>query len=227
MMRDHRPDLVFVVTGEVWREFLRVREETGDALCLGFLRTCEAHMKDAEDAGDDERLWHWRAVMSLSCQYGLSFISAVEVDGEIIREMEKAPIFTYPDDADLTRVVIDGKLLDYVALRSDVASPFFETTATREPEGFIRITHRTGKGQFYTDIAEADIAALNAALLRHLPNIPAKFAADTLVLMREKFTAQFDGAEPHEDVRAFMTAEGIPYQTSEHLYYIRFAGAAE
>ncbi|MBJ2153097.1 MULTISPECIES: hypothetical protein [Paracoccaceae] len=227
MLRDHRPDLVFVVTGEVWLEFLRVREETGDALCLGFLQTCEAHMKEAEDAGDDERLWHWRAVMSLGCQYGLSFVSAVEVDGEVMREMEKTPIFTYPNDADLTRVVIDGKQLDYVALRSDVALPFFETIATREPDHTVRITHKTDKEQFYTVIAEADIAALNAAILRHMPIIPVKFAADTLVLLREKFTAQFDDAEPHQDVRAFMTAEGIPYQTSGHSYYIQFARVAE
>ena len=226
-MKDYRPDLAFVVTGEVWREFLRLREETGDALCLGFLRTCEANMKQAEDAGDDERLWHWRAVMSLSFQYGLSFISAVEVDGEIIRETEKVSLWTYPDDADLTRVVIDGKLLDRVALRCDVASPFIETIATREPDRTIRVNHKTGKGEIYTDIAVADIKALNAAIVRHVPDIPAKFAADTLVLMREKFTARTEGAEPHEDVRAFMTAEGIPYQASEHAYYIRGELAAE
>lgn len=114
MMKDYRPDLAFVVTGAVWQDFLRVREETGDALCLGFLRTCEANIKEAEDAGDNERARHWQAVQNLAYHYGISFISAVEVDGRIIRECEKFSLWDYPDDAELTRMVIDADAV-YVA----------------------------------------------------------------------------------------------------------------
>lgn len=107
-MREYRPDLAFVVTAEVWRDFLRVREETGDALCNGFLWTCESHVKAAEESGETAQARHWKAVLNLANHYGISFISAIEVDGVVIREQEKYSLWEYPEDADLTRLVIDA-----------------------------------------------------------------------------------------------------------------------
>lgn len=108
MMKDYRPDLAFVVTAEVWHDFLRVRAETGDALCQGFRQTCETHMKRGEESGDTARARHWKAVLNLADHYGLSFISAIEVDGQLIREQDQVSLWDYPDDAELTRMVIDA-----------------------------------------------------------------------------------------------------------------------
>jgi len=118
MLKEYRPDLAFVVTADVWRDFQRVRDETGDALCLGFLQTCEDHIRAGEESGDMAKARHWRSVLNLADHYGVSFVSAIEVDGEIIREHEKSPLWSYPADADLTRKVIDADAL-YVAPRSE------------------------------------------------------------------------------------------------------------
>ena len=105
-MTDLRPDLVFVVSGDVWRDFKRLREETGDALCNGFDAACVRNIRVAIKAGDPAQARHWKMVKSFGEAYGLSWVSAVEVEGELIREHPKSPALRYPDDAELTRVVI-------------------------------------------------------------------------------------------------------------------------
>jgi len=110
MMKDYRPDLAFVVTAEVWRDFLRVREETGDALCNAFAEACVRNAQTAIRAGDTDGARHWLAVRTLGEQYGVSWVSAVEVDGELIREHPKFEVLRYPNDRDLKRVMIDNRL---------------------------------------------------------------------------------------------------------------------
>lgn len=105
-MTDLRPDLVFVVSGDVWRDFRRLRDEWGDALCNGFDDACVRNIRAAIKAGDPARARHWKTIKSFGETYGLSWVSAVEVDGELIREHPKSPALRYPADAALTRVVI-------------------------------------------------------------------------------------------------------------------------
>lgn len=105
-MGDLGPDLVFVVSGDVWRDFKRLREETGDALCNGFDDACVRNIRAAIKAGDPAQARHWKTVKTFGTEYGLSWVSAVEVDGELIREHPKYPVLRYPDDGDLARVVV-------------------------------------------------------------------------------------------------------------------------
>src|SRR5690606_4724072 len=104
VMADLRPDLVFVVSGDVWRDFLRLRHETGDALCNGFDDACVGNIRAAIRAGDPEQARHWKTVKTFGEAYGVSWASAVEVDGNLIREHPKSDALRYPDDAELTRV---------------------------------------------------------------------------------------------------------------------------
>ncbi|MFN4212202.1 MAG: hypothetical protein ACK4G5_16665, partial [Devosia sp.] len=60
-------------------------------------------------AGDTAKAAHWRAVRDLATQYGLSWISAVEVDGTLIQEEPEHSIFRYPPLSQRKRVVIDGQ----------------------------------------------------------------------------------------------------------------------
>jgi len=103
-MSDLRPDLVFVVSGDVWRDFKRLREAWGDALCNGFDDACARNIRAAVNTNDPARARHWETVRTFGTEYGLSWVSAVEVDGELMREHPKYPVLRYPDDGDLTRI---------------------------------------------------------------------------------------------------------------------------
>ena len=101
-----RPDVVFVVTGPVWRDFEALRARWEEPLCLGFDQDCAARIRQAVREGDPERARHWRAVRDLAACYGVSWVSAVEVDGELLREAPRQPCFDYPPDDRLNRVVL-------------------------------------------------------------------------------------------------------------------------
>ena len=108
-MRDLRPDLVFVITGDVWRDFCLLRDAWGEPLCNGFSDECITHIRRAIRAGDPARAAHWKAVREFSTQYGLSWVSAIEVDGELIAEEPEHGVLRYPPMAERKRVIIDGK----------------------------------------------------------------------------------------------------------------------
>lgn len=101
-----RPDVVFVVTGAVWRDFVALRARWDEPLCLGFDQDCAARIRQAARAGDPDRARHWRAVRDLAACYGVSWVSAVEVDGDLVREAPRQPCFDYPADNRLKRVVL-------------------------------------------------------------------------------------------------------------------------
>lgn len=108
-MRDLRPDLVFAITAEVWREFCIMREAWGEPLCKGFSDECITYIRQAIRAGDPAKAAHWKAVREFATQYGLSWVSAIEVDGVLIQEQEESSALRYPPLADRKRVVIDGR----------------------------------------------------------------------------------------------------------------------
>lgn len=118
-MSDLRPDLVFVVTGEVWRDFCTMREAWGHPLANGLVDECVVSIRRAIKAGDPAKAAHWKAVREFAIQYGLSWVSAVEVDGELIQEEEESSVLRYPPLPDRKRVVIDGRgqLSDLAAFR--------------------------------------------------------------------------------------------------------------
>lgn len=105
-MQDLRPDLVYVIEAAVWQDFLEMRERWNTANCVGFHDDCVWLTRQAIKYGEPERAAHWQKVKRLAEEYAVSFISAVEVDGEIIREEPKFPVFHYPEDHELTRVYI-------------------------------------------------------------------------------------------------------------------------
>lgn len=107
-MRDLRPDLVFVITGDVWREFCILRAAWEEPLCVGFSDECITYLRRAIKAGDPAGAAHWKAVREFAIQYGLSWVSAIEVDGEIIQECDESSALRYPPLAERKRVVIDG-----------------------------------------------------------------------------------------------------------------------
>lgn len=110
-MIDLRPDLVFVVSGEVWRDFCIMREAWGSPLAYGLSEECIFYVRNAIKAGDPNKAAHWKAVRDLCREYGVSWISAVEVDGELIQEELEAnhsAIF-FPPIAERKRVIIDGR----------------------------------------------------------------------------------------------------------------------
>lgn len=101
-----RPDVVFVVTGAVWRDFAILRERWEEPLSLGFERDCLFRIREASHDGDADLARHWRAVRELAACYGVSWVSAVEIDGELVREAELQSCFVYPADDRLNRVVL-------------------------------------------------------------------------------------------------------------------------
>lgn len=108
-MSDLRPEVAFVVSAAVWRDFvaLRARWES-EPLSAGFQGECVANIRRAIRHGDQAAARHWREVQSLGRQYGRSWVSAVEVDGAVIRETRKFHVLRYPEDERLLRVVIDA-----------------------------------------------------------------------------------------------------------------------
>lgn len=108
-MKDYRPDVIFVVSGEIWRDFCALREAWGHPLTVGLSDECITYVRRAIRAGDTAKAAHWRAVRDLATQYGLSWISAVEVDGTLIQEEPEHSIFRYPPLSKRKRVVIDGR----------------------------------------------------------------------------------------------------------------------
>lgn len=105
-MRDLRPDVVFVIDGDVWRDFQALRARWVEPLCNGFRDECIWRTRQAIRAGDPAAAAHWQKVMHFSEAYGLSWVSAVEIDGEMIREEPKFSVMRYPEDDELIRVVI-------------------------------------------------------------------------------------------------------------------------
>lgn len=50
-MRDLRPDLVFVISGDVWRDFCIMREAWGHPLANGLVDECVVYIRRAIKAG--------------------------------------------------------------------------------------------------------------------------------------------------------------------------------
>lgn len=217
-MRDLRPDLVFVVSGAVWRDFLRLREDAGDVLCNGFLRACEERIAKAESAADDEEAAHFRAVLSLGIQYGLSFVSAVEVDGELLREELKHSALRYPDDNDLTRIAIGSMAAHVILQRAEPAShdgAWSMTDAVHESNGDIRIRSSGSGRETQIIVSASEVEDLRQALLRRLPKTAARAEYDALTLLALEFTARDGGKAPDDAILAFLTSEGISHRTTD------------
>lgn len=107
-MRDLRPDLVFVISSDVWRDFCIMREAWGHPLANGLVDECVVYIRRAIKAGNPDKAAHWKAVREFSIQYGLSWVSAIEVDGELIQEEPEHSVMRYPPMPERKRVVIDG-----------------------------------------------------------------------------------------------------------------------
>ena len=105
-MIDLRPDVVFVIDGALWRDFLALRDECGDALTNRFYEECVWRTRRAIRAGDPKLALHWQRVRRFAEAYSVSWVSAVEVDGELIREVPKSPVLRYPEDDALERIEI-------------------------------------------------------------------------------------------------------------------------
>ena len=105
-MIDLRPDVVFVIDGALWRDFLALRDECGDALANRFYEECVWRTRRAIRAGDPKLALHWQRVRRFAEAYSVSWVSAVEVDGELIREVPKSPVLRYPEDDALERIEI-------------------------------------------------------------------------------------------------------------------------
>mgnify|MGYP003643056134 FL=1 len=86
-----------------------MREAWGEPLCKGFSDECITYIRQAIKAGDPDRAVHWKAVREFATQYGLSWVSAIEVDGELIQEAEESSALRYPPLPERKRVVIDGR----------------------------------------------------------------------------------------------------------------------
>jgi hypothetical protein len=107
-MSDLRPDVAFVVSASVWRDFQALRAAwEGEPLSAGFQDECVKRIRQAIRRGDQRAARHWRSVQSLGRQYGRSWVSAVEVEGALIRETRKFHVLRYPDDDRLVRIFID------------------------------------------------------------------------------------------------------------------------
>lgn len=206
-MRDLRPDLAFVVSGAVWHDFLALREKTGDALCNGFLWACREHIDAAQAAGDDDMAHHWTCVLSLATQYGLSFVSAVEVDGELIREQPKYSAFCYPDDHKLKRIVI-GTMAVHVILegagRPIRDGSWMTTDAVLDSNGDIRIRSSDSKTEVEVLVRANEAAGLRRALLHRLPDTPRNSESDALTLLAQSFHALGDKRLPRTAITAFL-----------------------
>lgn len=214
-MRDLRPDLVFVVSGAVWRDFLDLREETGDALCNRFLWSCRARIDAALEAGDEEAAHHWTCVLSLATQYGLSFVSAVEVDGELIREQPKHSAFRYPDDHELKRVVIGTMAAHVILHTADPAardSTWSTTDAVQDSAGEIRIRYSDSKTEVQITVSSNEVEAMRRALMQRLPDTGRNTRCDALMLLAQGFSAREDEASPHESVATFLAEAGIRHE---------------
>lgn len=72
--------------------------------------TSVSSTSDAPSKPDDPaKAAHWKAVREFSIQYGLSWVSAIEVDGELIQEEPEHSVMRYPPMAERKRVAIDGQ----------------------------------------------------------------------------------------------------------------------
>ena len=217
-MRDLRPDLVFVVNGAVWRDFLRLREDAGGALCNGFLWACEERIAAAENVANNEEAAHFRAVLSLGTQYGLSFVSAVEVDGELIREEPKHSALRYPDDDDLTRIAIGSMAAHVILHRAGLRShdgAWSMTEAVHESNGDIRVRSSGSERETQIIVSADEVETLRQALLRRLPKAATRSENDTLTLLALEFTSGDGDEAPEEVISAFLTSEGIPHRTMD------------
>ena len=105
-MSDLRPDVVFVIDGNLWRDFLALRDQCGDALTNRFYEVCVWRTRRAIRAGEPEQALHWQRVRRFAEAYSVSWVSAVEVDGELIREAPKFSALRYPGDDALKRIEI-------------------------------------------------------------------------------------------------------------------------
>jgi len=98
-----RPDIVYVVSMAVYDSYLALLEEHLYPDSVGYHEGCDEQVEAADQAGDAERLRHWRLVKDFATRYGCSPLSAIEVDGEIYHQIE----LPHPvPDANLIRVVI-------------------------------------------------------------------------------------------------------------------------
>ena len=103
-MSDLRPDVVYVIDGALWRDFLALRDECGDALTNRFYDECVWRTRRAIRAGEPELALHWQRIRRFAEAYSVSWVSAVEVDGELIREEPKSSALRYPEDDALERI---------------------------------------------------------------------------------------------------------------------------
>lgn len=107
-MSDLRPDIVFVVSGDVWRDFCALRDQWGHSLAKGLVDACVGSIRQAIKDGDPATAAHWKAVRELAIRYGVSWVSAVEVDGVVIQEEGELSALRHPPLLERKRVVIDG-----------------------------------------------------------------------------------------------------------------------
>lgn len=98
-----RPDIVYVISGPVFRSYCALLDEGHIPCTRGFHRECEENEQTARRAGDTNQVCHWQMVCEFALRYGCNGLAALEIDGQLRRECEIPS--DIPDSA-LTRVVI-------------------------------------------------------------------------------------------------------------------------
>ena len=92
-------EVVLVVSTPVWDDFNVLRAKWGDYCVNGFDYDCQRKIREATRARDMMLALHWRAVQHLAIRYSEFPFSAIEVDGEVIREVQFEPECYPPYDA--------------------------------------------------------------------------------------------------------------------------------
>ena len=104
---DHlRFDAVLVTTGAVWRIYTELRDVWGgDVNCHAFVELCQFERRMALKRQDPEGAKLWKAIHGFGLSYSISHVSAVEVDGVLVRENDDLPASTFPPDDALVRIL--------------------------------------------------------------------------------------------------------------------------
>jgi len=99
----------------------------------------------------------------------------------------------------------NNNVVFYYAPPEKYGKLWWKTTAHIESNGDIQIISGGGGREWYTTIAAQEVAALQEALMRHLPSAA---SADVMALLAQKFTAEDN---PYSDILAFLKSENIQY----------------
>lgn len=100
------PDVVFVVSQSVWDDFTILRNKWELSSVRGFYQDCSAWEKSAIKDGDLIKALHWRAVSELAARYSNSPLSAIEIQGQLFREIPAFKGFSPIEDSQLERLFI-------------------------------------------------------------------------------------------------------------------------